>query len=268
MKLADLGAPLARGGVSELYAWRDGQVLKLFQRGFAASAARNEARVTAKLHALGLRVPAVGEPVEIEGRHGFPMERLEGAMLAERALESAEDAASAARVLAGLQAEMHARREPSLPAGRALFEALLSRSDRLSPALRERALHGLAGLSEEDAVCHGDFHAGNVFVTGSGPFAIDCATAHRGNPRLDAAQTWVAMTEWLSSAQSEPRRAAIRVFLEQYEKEYFALRPHGRAEFERAKPVVAAVRLTLPHPATSDAPLRRIAETGTQDSSL
>lgn len=56
----------------------------------------------------------------------------------------------------------------------------------------------------------------------------------------------------------EPAHAALRVFIERYEKEYFALRPEGREEFERAKPVVAVVRLALPHPPTSDETLRRI----------
>ena len=111
-------------------------------------------------------------------------------------------------------------------------------------------------------VCHGDFHAGNIPVTAGGPFVIDCATAHRGNPRVDAAQTWVAMTEWLAFPMPEPEHAALRVFIERYEKEYFALRPEAREEFERAKPVVAAVRLALPHPPTSDETLRRIAANG------
>lgn len=68
------------------------------------------------------------------------------------------------------------------------------------------------------------------------------------------------MTEWLDSPLPEPARAALRVFIECYESEYFARRPEGRDEFECAKPVVAAVRLALPHPATSDEPLRRIAQ--------
>ena len=258
MRLADLGQPMARGGVSELYAWPDGRVLKLFNRGFGARFADDEARLTARLHALGLPVPATGDPLEVEGRFGFPMQRLDGRMLAERASADPTSAASAARTAAELHAAMHALTDPTLPAARARFQRILESSRSLAPALLDRVLNTLHELPEHDQVCHGDFHAGNILVTASGPFVIDCATAHRGNPRVDAAQTCVAMTEWLAFPMPEAAHAALRVFIERYEKEYFALRPEGREEFERAKPVVAAVRLALPHPPTSEDILRRI----------
>ena len=42
MKQAELGQPIARGGVSELYAWPDGRVLKLFNRGWSIFIERYE----------------------------------------------------------------------------------------------------------------------------------------------------------------------------------------------------------------------------------
>jgi len=262
MKLAELGAAIARGGVSELYALSDGRVLKLFDSRFGADLARREARVTARLHALGLRVPAVGELVEVDGRFGFAMQRLDGALLAERVLADSESAAAAARVAAELHAALHAVRDATLPAGRPQFRRILESSRLLSAPALKKVLAALDDLPEHDHVCHGDFHAGNILVTAAGPYAIDCATAHKGNPRVDAAQTCVAMTEWLTAGRSERERVALRAFSEGYEREYFALRPEGRDEFERAKPVVAAVRLALPHPATSDAVLLGIVEAG------
>jgi len=261
MKLAELGPAIARGGVSELYAWPDGRVLKLFNRGFGARFAADEARITARLHALGLPVPATGDSLEVEGRFGFPMQRLDGKPLAARVLADPASAASAARTAAEVHAAMHALTDPSLPAARARFQRILESSRELEPALQKQVLNALHELPEHDQVCHGDFHAGNILETASGPFIIDCATAHRGNARVDAAQTCVAMTEWLAFPMPEPVHAALRVFIERYEKEYFALRPEGREEFERAKPVVAAVRLALPHPPSSDETLRRIAAT-------
>jgi tRNA A-37 threonylcarbamoyl transferase component Bud32 len=262
MKLAELGEPIARGGVSELYALPDGRVLKLFDTRFARNFARTEAKVTARLHELGLRVPAVGELVEVEGRFGFPMQRLDGDVLAHRMLADPESAAAAARVAAELHAAMHAVRDATLPAGRPQFRRILESSRLLSPPALKKVLARLDDLPEHDHVCHGDFHAGNILMTAAGAFAIDCATAHKGNPRVDAAQTCVAMTEWLAFDRPEPERVALRAFIEGYEEEYFARRPEGRDEFERAKPVVAAVRLALPHPATSDAVLLGIVEAG------
>lgn len=122
MMRAELGKPIARGGVSELYALPDGRVLKLYRRGFGAGVARDEAAVTARLHALGMRVPVVGAPVEVEGRFGFPMQRIDGTLLAESVVA---DPASAARTAAELHVAMHALTDTTLPALRPRFEKIL-----------------------------------------------------------------------------------------------------------------------------------------------
>ena len=73
-----LSAPIALGFTAEIYAWKDGQVLKLFNQGISRSAAETEANLTRIVHATGLPVPAVGEIVEINGRFGLEYERVDG----------------------------------------------------------------------------------------------------------------------------------------------------------------------------------------------
>ena len=43
MSMASLGKPIALGRTAEIYAWEEGQVLKLFQDWFSADLVENEA---------------------------------------------------------------------------------------------------------------------------------------------------------------------------------------------------------------------------------
>ena len=51
---------------------------KLFREWFSLSAIEHEARVARIVHESGLPVPAVGDLVEIAGRHGLVYERVIG----------------------------------------------------------------------------------------------------------------------------------------------------------------------------------------------
>ena len=68
MSVTSLGKPIALGRTAEIYAWEQGQVLKLFQDWFSADRVEYEAQIAHAVHTSGLPVPAVGEVVEINGR--------------------------------------------------------------------------------------------------------------------------------------------------------------------------------------------------------
>ncbi|HLF73012.1 MAG TPA: aminoglycoside phosphotransferase family protein [Anaerolineales bacterium] len=70
--------PIAVGRTAEVYAWQDGQVLKLFREWVSAEDAAYEFRLTGMVHATGVSSPAViGEMVEVNRRHGFVLDSLE-----------------------------------------------------------------------------------------------------------------------------------------------------------------------------------------------
>lgn len=73
-----LGAPIARGMTAEVYAWDETRILKLFRPGWSADRVEHEAHIARVVHARGLPVPAVGDFVEIDGRHGLLYERVDG----------------------------------------------------------------------------------------------------------------------------------------------------------------------------------------------
>src|SRR5262249_43067358 len=90
---------------------------------------------------------------------------------------------------AELHARIHRCTAPSgLPSLRERIDARIEASD--SPSVDKQAARDrLAALPDGTALCHGDFHPGNVLVTPRGPVVIDWGSASRGDPLGDVAWT-------------------------------------------------------------------------------
>jgi thiamine kinase-like enzyme len=72
------------------------------------------------------------------------------------------------------------------------FRDDLARNDRLSPDLREKLLGILERLPDGRALCHCDFHAGNVFFDGTNYTIIDLLQICKGDPAADAVCSYVS----------------------------------------------------------------------------
>jgi uncharacterized protein (TIGR02172 family) len=238
--------PIAVGFTAQIYAWNDGQVLKLFNPGISRSTVEFEAKQTRTAHATGLPVPAVGEIHEIDGRIGLEYERVEGVTMLEAFMRKPWKFPVYARKLAELQADMHQYRTPEMPSQREKLERKIKRADMLSEDLRKAALKKLESLPEADKLCHGDFHPGNVLLTSHGPVIIDWMDATRGSPILDIARSTLLM----GGGPLPPGTPMVglvklirRWFYDIYMRRYFRLNPADRQEVDTWLPVVAAARL-------------------------
>jgi thiamine kinase len=238
------GEHIALGRTAEVYAWGEGQVLKLFQDWFSADGVKYEARIARAVHAAGLPVPAVGEIIEVGGRLGLIYERVDGVSMGEILAAKPWMLPRFARLLAELHASMHASSiAPDLPSQHQQLEDKIRTAQALAPDLREAVLSALAQMPDGDQLCHGDFHPGQVLMTSRGPVVIDWIDAARGNPLADVARSSVIM---LGTGPSVPwlLRALARWFHMMYLDRYFQRRPGGTQEFTAWRPIVAAARLS------------------------
>ena len=177
-----LDAPIARGFTAEIYAWKEGWILKLFNAGISRAAVERQANKTRIVHATGLPVPAVGEIIEIEDRYGMELERVDEISMLDALTQSPWKYPALARQLAKLHAEMHIRRVPELPALSETLAWKINRAEKLPENVRQAALKALELLPEDDRLCHGDFHPGNILLSGRGPVIIDWIDCSRVDP--------------------------------------------------------------------------------------
>jgi aminoglycoside phosphotransferase (APT) family kinase protein len=211
----ELGPLLAEGRTAEIYAWEDGKVIKLFREWVPRGNAEYEARLARLVHASGMPVPAVGDLIEVKGRPALIYERVEGRLLMDN-----------------LERQRLQRKIQDGP---------------LPENLKEASLQALASLPDDDRLCHGDFHPGNVLVNEQGSVVIDWIDASKGHPMGDVARTWV-LARFSGLNESNPLQRWLtgwmrERFISLYLSTYFSLAPGDQTQLVSWAPVIAAARL-------------------------
>lgn len=249
---SEKGRLIGKGFTSEVYEWGDGRVLKLVTNSSSAAMmkriygqAEREYAITRAVHAAGLPAPATYELIEIDGRKGIVFERLEGLSMFDRVVVRPWTLFAAARQVAELHAELHSVTAPAeLPSQRQQFERYIDAAP-YSAGEKEAVRRCLDHLPQGDAVCHGDFHPGNILLTRRGPVVIDWSCASRGHPLGDVAGTSM-LFEVASLPEGSPMHIRVlfkcsRALLHAaYLKRYFQLRPGTRREINEWRlPVLA-----------------------------
>jgi len=241
-----LGVPIALGFTAEIYAWRDGLVLKLYNPGAGRGTVEYEANLTRIVHSTGLPVPAVGEIVEIEGRFGLELERVDGISMLEALTRKPWNLRHYARRLAELHADLHQRRVPELPSLGERLAHKLKQAEMLPENVRQAALKQLELLPEDDRLCHGDFHPNNIILTTRGPVIIDWIDASRGHPVLDVARSSLLFGSGRIPSNI-PNAWLVRIlqrrFYMIYRRRYFQITHIDPLLLASWRPVVAAARL-------------------------
>jgi uncharacterized protein (TIGR02172 family) len=248
MKTTSLDRPIGRGRTADVYFWDDGHILKLFHNWFPLEDVEYELKIARAVHASGVKSPAVGDIIQVDGRNGLIYERAAGTSMLEMFQRKPWRVFLYARIFAQLHAQMHETVfDADVPTLHGKLQRRINRLDILTASLKTSLLDALHALRqpEADRVCHGDFHPANVLVSEGNANVIDWMDASRGNPLADVARTSIVL---LGAAESEQipnrlQKTFVKVFHSIYLRWYFYLRPSGQEEYHRWLPIVAAARL-------------------------
>lgn len=235
---------VGRGLTSEVYAWGDGRVLKLYPAARTVAEVERECAITRAVHVAGLPVPAVYEVVEVDGRPGLVLERLDGPSMLKAVERKPWTLFRAARQLAELQARLHERAAPpELPGQRRQLENWIDVAAGFTGTEKQEARRRLEQLPDGAVLCHGDFHPENVLLTTRGPKIIDWSCATRGHPLAD-----VGFTDLLFRKAHLPPETSWRLRLlfkmsrrllhDSYLQCYLRLRPGTLDQVKAWRPVL------------------------------
>ncbi len=225
---------LDEGRTAEIFAWDDGRILKLYRAEFPRDWADWEAKITRAISEAGVPAPRVFEVLDIEERRGIIMERVSGPSLIADLIAHLFSTVKHARLLAELHAQMHEQSIPDLPAQHDSLRRRIQEAN-VSPEIQAAALQRLDRLPEGTALCHGDFHPGNVVLTAHGPRILDWPTAMCGHPLGDVARTSLILRLIESSPEMSipwALRLVRDVFHATYLKRYIQLRSVSREAIE------------------------------------
>ena len=238
------------GRTAQVLIWDNNQVLKLFREGFTLSQIQKEEKITRTIFEAGLPVPAVHGIIEVEGRYGILFDRVDGPSMGEEMMSKPDELVYLTKLFAELHAKMHAITVIDLQSQHEKLESQIRSATRLSKKAREAALFALTQLPEDNALCHGDFHPGNILMSSHGPVVIDCVDASRGNPHADVARTLlllqIAEPDWIDDMEQRKiiRRLIQKFPINVYFKRYQQFQPLSQEQLNAWKLPVAAARLS------------------------
>ncbi len=190
--------PIAAGRTAEIYAWEEGQILKLLRPGFPPGLIQQEEVITNAIYQAGIAAPKIYSLVEVNGRPGIIYERIDGPSLIALMERSPFRLREYAALLARLHAAVHTHTYPNAPEGTTRQKNVLARQVQeaqvLPEAVRAAVLRLLERLPDGDTLCHNDFHPLNVLIGTDEkgayrPVIIDWESASLGNACADVART-------------------------------------------------------------------------------
>jgi hypothetical protein len=185
------GQIVGRGAQATVYA-KGEYAVKLYREGYPKRNVFSEAYMMANLELVSFPGPKIYEVLLVNGRYGLRMDRVKGDMMLE-ALRDPARCKDTLDTLVDLQCRVQKYDKVGwLPDLKQRFHDDLVLNDRLAADLKRTLLRILGGLPDGQALCHCDFHAGNVFFDGTKYTVIDLLQVCRGNPAADAACSYAA----------------------------------------------------------------------------
>jgi aminoglycoside phosphotransferase (APT) family kinase protein len=185
---------LAEGREAEIFAWAEGEVLRLYRDPQAHDRADREMAALAAVRSALPHVPAPHGRMDWRGRPGILMQRLDGHGVLSEIQRRPWRVWALARLCGRVHADLNRVRAPAqLPGLREVLRARIEATEAIPLELRRAALDELGSLPDGDALCHGDFQPDNVLLCRTGPVVIDWSNAACGDPCGDFARTALMM---------------------------------------------------------------------------
>jgi Ser/Thr protein kinase RdoA (MazF antagonist) len=205
------GKIIGVGNTASVYEWDDNKVLKLFNQGYPCEAVENEYRNAKAIRDMNFAKPKVYEVIIYEGRNGIIYDRLEGESLLDWLMKTG-DLHECAIWMAKIHKAIIQNKISNVLNCKDFLKYHISNA-LLSLEKQQDALHMINKLPEGNTLCHGDFHPGNILISGENAFVIDFMNVCQGNFLYD-----IARTVFLIEYTPVPAEAKDRDILLHYKK--------------------------------------------------
>lgn len=197
--LESLREPLFTSRSSEIFRWEgDDKLLKLFREGVDKDLIDGEEVNTKEAFAKGVTEVECFGQVEVEGRYGIILKKIEGATLIGTLGKQPSILFKAAQIMADLQIEMHSTHTEKIRSYKEMVKHTLMTAsvfDYLSSEEKDKAIAKIDALPDGDSILHFDYHPDNIMTHDGKSIIIDWMTACSGAPAADVAATVFLLTE-------------------------------------------------------------------------
>jgi len=184
------GEQIGAGMSAVIYA-RNGIAAKVFRDSQFRRQAFQEAFTMAVVESLNIPAPRIYGVETFQNRPVILMDHIKGASLLDIGLENPEKVGECIGIAVELQAAMHQSVLNDFRPLRMVLKGNILGSPGLSQEEKDKLLSMLSTLPDGDALCHGDFHGGNILFDGTKYYIIDWAEVACGDPAADACRSYL-----------------------------------------------------------------------------
>ncbi len=181
-----------QGGEADLYEVNDKMLLRVLRQSNDHDESVNE--LYHLLEKNGIKTPQIYEYGFIEGKQVELMERVQGQSMLEQISRNPMKIKESAIALAEIHKKMLDIEAPCL---RTTIDERYHWFLKENLDLEQEVVHFLSQIFENlpkgTAICHSDFHPGNILIQNETPYIIDFAHAYSGNRVSDIAHTYLLM---------------------------------------------------------------------------
>lgn len=229
--IMSLGTPLFTSRSSEIFRWEgEDKLLKLFRKEVDRELIDGEEINTREAFAKGVTEVECFGQVEVEGRHGIILKKVEGATLIGTLGKQPSILFKASQIMADLQIEMHNTHTDKIRSYKEMVKHTLMNApvfDYLTSEEKDRAIAKINALPDGDSILHFDYHPDNIMTHDGKSTIIDWMTSCSGAPAADVAATVFLLTEGemipgLSKAVAAVMQFLRRKICRSYYKKYKA----------------------------------------------
>ena len=238
---------LVQGGEADLYEVDDRLLLRVLRR-----ANDHEDSVKELYHILEshqVKIPKIYEYGLVDEKQAEIMERIHGRDMLEQFVRNPLQLKKNALAFSKLhQKILHIEEPCNLATLDERFKWFVTQKDILEPEVMKFVQDLFEKLPKGNAICHSDFHPGNILLQDGMPYIIDMAHAYIGNRISDIAHTYLI----LSYVPNIPGQGAIKLgiikhFGKKLAKYYFAAIKEefqfDLSEFSKWTVIMASLRI-------------------------
>lgn len=238
---------IGQGNTAEIYRIEDKKVLKLFRPGFNRDDMEREYQNSVLAQNTLDCVPRVYEKVEVDGRDGIIYEEISGQDMLQLMLKSPLKIAKISKEFARYHYAIQKPVDENLVTVKEKLFFDIDNGQFLSEEAKIKLRKYMDKLPDGEALCHFDFHPGNVMIVEGKPIILDWMTVCKGDICADAARTSILLKygqiEHASAFVKRLLAMGKKRILKNYCKEYSKLTGISMGDIAKWELPIAAARL-------------------------
>ncbi len=184
---------ICQGNTAEIFLYDETKILKLFRKDFPLEIITTEFAVSKQISSELEFVPKTFQLVEYKNRYGILYEKISGKDMIAEMFRKPYKVGAYSKSLASIHAKIHgSTTNLNLDIKNKLLNNINATTE-LSNSEKEKIASYTKTLPDGKALCHFDFHPGNVMINGNKFYVIDWMTACNGNVASDVARTYLLL---------------------------------------------------------------------------